>query len=87
MQAATIRKARHFAAEGVDLAHQLALRASADGRVARERADLFRIARYQERRDAQARRRERRFDAGVAAADDDDAGVVFTHHDASLTSV
>jgi len=29
----------------------------------------LRIARYQERRDAQARRRERRFDAGVAAAD------------------
>ena len=67
---------RHRAAERVDLADELSFRAAADRRIARQRADLLRIAGDEQRRHAEARRCERGFDAGMTAADDDRAGVV-----------
>ncbi len=80
VQRHAIRHAPHRAAEGVDLAHELALRAPSDRRVARERADAFGIAGDEQRLGAEPRRGERSLEAGMAAADDDHRGVVAAQH-------
>ena len=77
--------ARHRAAERVDLAHELALRAAADRRVAGQRADAIGIAGDEQRLGAEPRRRERGFETRMAAADDDHGGVVAAQHGAHGT--
>src|SRR5581483_652081 len=81
VEAAAIRQAAHCAAQGVDLAHQLPLRAAADRRIARERADLFGIARHEERRGADARGSQRCLDARMSSADHDDGCVLARHRE------
>ena len=63
---------RHGAAQGVDLPHKVALRRAADGRIARHERDVVQGKRRQKRAAAKLRRRERRFDARVPGAEDDD---------------
>ena len=79
MQTAAIGDARHRTTERIDLAHELPLGAAADRRIARQRADLLRIAGHEQRVDAEARGRERRFDARVTSSDDDDPRVITVH--------
>ena len=65
----------HLAAEGVDLADQVALADTADGRVAGHLADVIEVEREHQRARAHPGRGERGFDSGVAGADDDDVVV------------
>ena len=72
VDAASVRGGAHRAAQGVDLAHEVPLADSADGRVAAHLAEgLDRLGEEQGAR-ARARRGEGRLGAGVPAADDDD---------------
>jgi len=66
-----VYEAPHLATERVDLAHHIALRETADRRVARELADVIEILRYEERLMPEPREREPRLDPGVPAPDDD----------------
>ena len=65
----------HLAAEGVDLADQVALADAADGRVAGHLADVIEVEREHQRARAHPGRGERGFDSGMAGADDDDVVV------------
>ena len=71
VDAGAIDRARHGAAERVDLLGQMALADAADGRVAAHLAQRFDVLRQQQRAHAHAGRGERGLGAGVAAADDD----------------
>lgn len=62
----------HHAAEGVDLADEVAFRRSADRGVAGEVRDRVQRQGKENGFRAQTRRRHRRFDPGVSAADDRD---------------
>jgi hypothetical protein len=75
VQRRRIGDARHFAAERVDFAHQLALGATADRRVASERANTFRIAGNQQRFRAQPRGSQGGLESRVTAADDDHGSI------------
>ena len=63
-----IGEAADHPAKGIHLMHQLALGRAPHGRIAGLPGDAIEIQREQRRADAQPRRRERRFAAGVAAA-------------------
>ena len=69
--------ARHLAAEGVDLADQVPLGQTADGRIARHLPAHVQMQRQQQGSAPHAHRRERRLAAGMAGTDDDDLVVVF----------
>ena len=70
------RRARHRSAQGVDLSNELPFCAAADRRVAGQRANFLGFPGNQQRGNAEARRSEGGFDAGMTAADDDRAGIV-----------
>ena len=72
LDAGAIGATRHRAAQGVDLAHQVALADPADGRVAAHLADGLDVLGQQQHARAAARRGQRGLGAGVAAADHDD---------------
>ena len=61
----------HLPAERVDLAHEMAFRRPADGRIARHQRDVVHRERRQERPAAHPRRRERRLDPRMPRADHD----------------
>jgi len=67
----------HFTAQGIEFAHEVAFGQSADGRIAARGAHLLGQDGDQEGLLAHPRRRKRRFNARMAAADDDD--IVFQH--------
>ena len=69
---AAIGRARHGAAERVDLLDQVALADAADGRVAAHLAERLDALREQQRARTHARSGQRGLGAGVAAADHDD---------------
>ena len=71
MDAGAIDRARHRAAERVDLLRQVPLADAADGRVAAHLPQRLEVLRQQQRAHAHAGRGERGLGAGVAAADDD----------------
>ena len=71
LDARSIGSACHHAAEGIDFLDEMALANAADRRIAAHRAERLDVVRKQERPHAHARRCERAFGAGVAAADDD----------------
>ena len=71
LDAGTIGRQRHRAAERIDLLDQMSLADAADGRIAAHLPDGFDVVREQQRTCAGARRRERGFGAGVAATDHD----------------
>ena len=71
LDAGEVRGARHGAAQGIDLPHQVSLADAADRRVAAHRAERLQALGHQQRACAHARSRQRRLGAGVAAADDD----------------
>ena len=62
----------HDAVQGVDLAHQMALAQTADGRVAAHLANSFQLLGQQQGASAGPRGSGRGLAAGVSAADDDD---------------
>ena len=72
LNAGGVRELTHHAAEGVDFVHQVPLGGAADRRIARHAPDRRRLAGDQTNRTAHARRRQRRFDAGVTAAYDNE---------------
>ncbi|MNU68563.1 hypothetical protein D3C71_579320 [compost metagenome] len=72
LDAGDIGQTAHDAVQGVDLAHQMALAQTADGRVATHLADGFQLLGQQQGAGAGARRGGCSFATGVAAADDDD---------------
>ena len=61
----------HLAAEGVDLPYHMALGGPAHAGVTGHESDMVEAQRQQKGLHAQPRRGQRRFDAGMAAADDD----------------
>ena len=65
----------HFAAEGVDLAHELPFRHPADGRVARHPRYGVEVDRGQQRPTPRTRARQSRLDPGMSAADHYDVKV------------
>ena len=71
VDAGAVGRARHRAAERVDLLHEVALADAADRRVAAHLADRLDVVREQQRARARAGRGERGFGAGVAATDHD----------------
>ena len=70
LDAAGVRRAAHLAAEGVELAHEMAFARAADGRVAGHVAHGVQIDREHDGLQSQPRGRETGFDPGVARADD-----------------
>ncbi|MND88127.1 hypothetical protein D3C80_801420 [compost metagenome] len=72
LDAGHVGQPTHDTVQGVDLAHQMALAQTADGRVAAHLADSFQLLGQQQGAGAGARRGGCRLAAGVAAADDDD---------------
>src|SRR5690349_11411383 len=72
LNAGRVDRPRHLAAERIDLLDEVALADAADGGVAGHLADVVEVERQHERRRAHARAGERRLDAGMAGADDDD---------------
>ena len=80
LNAATIGRAAHDAAQRIDLAHQMPLADAADRRVARHLADGFDIVGEQQRTRAHAGGRGRGLGPGVAAADNDDVELRLTAH-------
>ncbi len=76
LDAGGIGGARHDAAQGIDLADQMALADATDGGIAAHRTDGLDALREQQRACATARRSQRRFHAGMPAAHHDH--VVFT---------
>ena len=72
LDAGAIGRARHRAAERVDLLDEVTLADAADRRVAAHLAERLDALRQQQRARAHARRGQRGLGAGVAAADDDD---------------
>ncbi len=71
VDAGAIDRARHRAAERVDLLREMPLADAADRRVAAHLAQRFDVLRQQQRAHAHAGRGQRGLGAGVAAADDD----------------
>jgi hypothetical protein len=80
MNAGGVGRARHRAAERIDLARQVALADAADRRVAAHLAQRFDVVRQEQRARAHARGREGGLGAGVTAADDDDLEVFGMEH-------
>ncbi len=72
LDARAIDRARHRAAEGVDLAHEVALADAADRRIAAHRPERLDGLRKEERAPAHPGRGECGLGAGVAATDHDD---------------
>ena len=64
-----VNREAHLAAECVDLAHQVALADSADGRVTRHLPDMVQVEGEHQRLGAHPRGRERGFDSGVSGPD------------------
>jgi hypothetical protein len=62
---------RHRAAQRIDLLDQMPLADAADRRIAAHRPQRVEVVRQQQRIRTHARRGERSFGAGMAAADDD----------------
>ena len=73
LDAAFIGGAGHGPAEGIDLAHQVALANTADGRVAAHLTQGFDIVGEQQGGHAHARRRQGGFGTGMTATDHDHA--------------
>jgi hypothetical protein len=73
VDAGAIDRARHGAAERVDLLRQVALADAADGRVTAHLPQRLQVLRQQQRAHAHASRSQRGLGAGVTAADDDAA--------------
>jgi hypothetical protein len=73
VNAGPIDRARHGAAERVDLLREMPLADTADGRVAAHLPKRLEILRQEQRAHAHARRGQRGLGAGVTAADDDTA--------------
>jgi hypothetical protein len=71
MDARAVDRARHRAAEGVDLLRQMALADTADRRVAAHLPQRLDVLRQEQRAHAHAGGGERGFGAGMASADDD----------------
>ena len=67
-----VDRAAHLAAEGIDLAHQVALARAADGGIAGHQGDGVQVEGEQQRAKPHARAGERGFAAGVPRADDGD---------------
>ena len=76
-----VDRARHFTAEGVDFAHQMALADAADSRIAGHLANVVEIEGQQQSRAAETRRGERGFYPCVAGTDHND---VVVHSDSHL---
>ena len=72
LDAGAIRGAGHGTAEGIDFLGEVALADTADGRIAGHLAQGFDVLRQQQGAAAHARAGQRRFGAGVTAANDDD---------------
>ena len=72
MKRALVGESPHRAAERIDLANQLPLRASPNRRITGEGANLLRIAGYQPSRHAEARGSQSRFDPRMTTPDNDD---------------
>ncbi|MNE06111.1 hypothetical protein D3C80_986920 [compost metagenome] len=72
LDAGHIGQTAHDAVQSVDLAHQVPLAQTADGRVATHLADGLELLGQQQGAGAGARRGGRSFTAGMTAADDDD---------------
>ena len=80
LNAGTVRGARHGAAQGIDFPDQVPLADSPDRRIAAHLPQCLDALGEQERAHAHARGGQRRFGAGVAAADDNDViGLRKTH--------
>ena len=78
LDAGFIDNPAHFAAERVDLAHDLSLGDAADGRVATHLADGIAVHCEQGGVGSHSRGSQRRLNAGVSGADDNDVVVVDT---------
>ncbi|MNL13510.1 hypothetical protein D3C87_1344190 [compost metagenome] len=72
LDAGHIGQTPHDAVESIDLAHQMSLAQTADGRVAAHLSDCFQLLGQQQSAGARARRGGGGLTAGVSAADDDD---------------
>ena len=83
LQAGLVRVHAHLSAQRVDLAHQMPLRRSADGGVARHEGDAVQIERQKGGLVPQAGEGERRFRTRVPRADDDCFECSFGVHRAS----
>ena len=70
----------HHAVQCVDFLHQVTLADPADRRVARHLAECFKAVGDQQRRGSQPCRRQARFSARVAAADDDYVEIALKSH-------
>ena len=85
---ACVRGPRHGAAERVDLLDQVALADAADGRVAAHLPERLDVVRQQQRAAPHARGGQRRFGAGMAAADHDHVELgLKAHHSESTGSL
>jgi hypothetical protein len=71
LNSGTIRCTGHHAAKSVDLAHEVTLPDAADGWVTAHLAQRLNALGQKKRTRAHSRGRQRRFRAGMAAADDD----------------
>ena len=72
-----VRHAAHQSVERIDLAHQMALAETADGRIAGHLADRGEAVRDQNRLGTESSRGRRGFRAGVPAPHDND---ICSHH-------
>src|SRR5580704_1737333 len=77
--------ARHGSPECVDFLHQMSLTDTADRGVAAHLSERLNVMRQQQRASSHAGSRERRFGAGVTAADNDDLVLLCKTHDAEST--
>jgi hypothetical protein len=66
-----IGRPAHHTAERIDFLDQMSLADTADGRIATHLSQRLDVMRQQQRARTETRGRQRRFGAGMAAADDD----------------
>ena len=86
LNTSNIRHSAHQAIQRINLAHQMALANTANGRIARHFADCLELMGQQHRARAITRRRRRRFATGVPATNNNDIPMVwFCVHGAVVT--
>ncbi len=76
-----VSRQAHLAAQRVDLPYQMPLADPADRRITRHLPDMVEIEREHQRARTHPRRRERRFDSGMAGADNND---IVVHDEAAI---
>ena len=84
MSSCAVGRTRHRATERVDLAHQVTLADTADGRVAAHGAQRLDVLRQQQGAAAHAGGRQRGLGAGMAAAHNDDIECIGKSHGAGV---